>query len=146
MKFVAYLNPAVKLTLQEAHKHHPSARFRQRAHALLLSHKGYTITQLTDIFDVHRDTVSQWLDDWKQFGLVGLHDKPKSGRPTLLTQSEAELFRGYIDENPHQPKSAIARLEEETGKAASDDTYKRVLKKICLSLETVAPIQQGETR
>ena len=130
MKFVAHLSPAIKLTLQEAQNYHPSGRFRQRAHALLLSHKGYTITQLTDIFDVHRDTVSQWFDDWKQFGLVGLHDKHKSGRPTILTESEAECFREYIDENPHQPKSAIARLEAETGKTASDDTYKRVLKKI----------------
>ena len=145
MKFVSHLSPAIKLTLKEAYRHHPSNRFRQRAHALLLSDKGYTIAQLTDIFDAYRGTISQWFDDWKRLGLVGLCDKPKSGRPTTLTADEAERFRQYIDKNPHQPKSAIAQLEAETGKTASADTYKRVLKKILLPLETAAQIEQRKT-
>ena len=145
MKFVSHLSPAIQLTLKEAHKHHSSNRSRQRAHALLLSHKGYTITQLTDIFDVNRGTISQWLNDWKTLGLVGLCDKPKSGRPTILNADEAERFRQYIDKNPHQPKSAIAQLEAETGKTASNDTYKRILKEIFLSLETASYFQQRKT-
>lgn len=109
---------------------------RQRAHALQLSHKSYSLSQLAEVFEVNRNTISQWIDDWETFGLIGLYDKAKSGRPTIFSATEVEQFRQYIDENPHQPKSAMARLEAETGKVASDDTYKRNLKKFFLSLET----------
>ena len=142
MKFVSHLSPAVKLTLKEAQDHHPSGRVRQRAHALQLSHKSYSLSQLAEVFDVHRNTVSQWIDDWETFGLIGLYDNAKSGRPTILSDAEIERFRQYIDENPHQPKRAMARLEAETGKVASYDTYKRCLKKKFLPLETVTTIQQ----
>lgn len=129
MKFVSRLTPAVKLTLKEAQQYHPSSRTRQRAHALLLSNKSYPLAQLTDIFDVHRNTVSQWIDDWEAYGLVGLFDQPKSGRPAILDDEDVKCFRQYIDKNPHQPKSAMAKVEAETGKTASYDTYKRALKK-----------------
>jgi len=130
MKFVSHLSPAVKRTLKEAQDHHPSGRVRQRAHALQLSHKSYSLSQLAEVFDVHRNTVSQWIDDWETFGLIGLYDNAKSGRPTILSDAEIE------------PKRAMARLEAETGKVASYDTYKRCLKKKFLPLEAVATIQQ----
>ena len=135
MKFVSRLTAEVKLTLSEAQQHHPSSRTRHRAHAIQLSNKSYTLSQLADVFSVRCNTISQWIDDWELLGVVGLFDKPRSGRPAILTADEVERFRGYIDKNPHQPKSAIALLETETGKTASDDTYKRCLKKI-LPLET----------
>lgn len=130
MKFVSRLTAEVKLTLREAQNHHFSSRVRQRAHAIQLSNKSYTLSQLAGVFDVRRNTVSQWINDWEALGVVGLFDKPRSGRPALLSDDEIERFRQYIDENPHQPKSALSRLETETGKTASDDTYKRCLKKM----------------
>lgn len=140
MKFVSRLTAEVKLTLSEAQQHHSSSRTRHRAHAIQLSNKSYTLSQLADVFSVHCNTISQWIDDWEIRGVVGLFDKPRSGRPAILTADEVERFRGHIDKNPHQPKSAIALLEAETGKVASDDTYKRCLKKI-LPLETPAHFQ-----
>ncbi|MEZ5535150.1 MAG: helix-turn-helix domain-containing protein [Thiolinea sp.] len=145
MKFVSHLIPAVKKTLEEAHQFHPSNRVRQRAHAVLLSDKSYTLSQLSDIFEVNRATASQWIDDWESDGLVGLQDKPKSGRPRSLTEPEIERFRGYVDENPHQLKQAIVRLEGETGKALSIDTYKRALQKNFVPLEAIEAFQQRET-
>ena len=61
--------------------------------------------------------------------MIGLYDCPRSGRPTRFTEDEKATFLSYIDENPHQAKAAAARLLEETGKEASFDTFKRVLKK-----------------
>ena len=131
---------------EAAQYHHPSSRVRQRAHAIQLSHKSYTLSQLADVFDVGRNTVSQWIDDWETHGLVGLYDRVKSGRPAILSADEVERFREYIDKNPHQPKSAVARLEAETGKVASYDIYKRSLKKKFLPLETAAALQQRTSR
>jgi len=44
----------------------------------------------------------------------------------------------YLDENPHQIKKAISRLQKETGKSVAIDTYKRILKKAKKSGSVVA--------
>ncbi len=56
-------------------------RIRQRAHALLLSNKKYSIDAIADIFEVHRDTISRWFVHWEEHGIEGLADAPKPGRP-----------------------------------------------------------------
>ena len=80
--------------------------------------------------EVQHETVSSWLGAWKTDGLIGIYDCPRSGRPVRFTVDEQAAFLGYIDENPHQPKAAAARLLVETGKEASLDTFKRILKKV----------------
>lgn len=88
------------------------------------------IARLSELFEAQHETVSSWLDKWETEGLIGLYDCPRSGRPARFTVEEQAAFLGYIDENPHQPKAAAARLLAETGKKASLDTYKQVLKKV----------------
>ena len=129
MKFIAPLSEAEHKTLTEAYRNHPSFRARQRAHALLLNARGYSMTQLAGWFEVRLETVSSWLSHWEDNGVVGLFDPPRSGRPPRFTPEEVEQFAHHVDENPHQIKAAAARLEEETGKTASMDTFKRLLKK-----------------
>lgn len=133
MKFVTKLNSIELLTLEEAYKNHPTFRCRQRAHAILLSNQGYTLTQLIEVFHVRRKTVSSWLNGWGNNGITGLKDAFRSGRPAHFTKEEQALFLCYLDENPHQIKVAINRIQEETGKNVAIDTYKRILKKATLS-------------
>lgn len=129
MKFIAHLSQDEKITLEEAHKHHPSFRTRQRAKAILLSHKRYTINQLTPLFEVKREAISSWLDRWTYNGIVGLSDSARSGRPAHYSAQEQSQFLQYLDGNPHQIKVAIEQIQKETGKTAAIDTYKRILKK-----------------
>ena len=98
----------------------------------MLSNRGYTLTQLIEVFHVRRKTVSSWLDGWSHNGITGLKDAFRSGRPAHFTQQEQALFLRYLDENPHQIKVAINRIQEETGKSVAIDTYKRILKKTTL--------------
>ncbi len=85
MKRVTLSEPE-RQDLQQAHKCASSHRERMRAHAVLLSGKGYNLEQLADIFEADRDTVSRWLDDWQVLGLAGLSDAPKPGRPAKLDE------------------------------------------------------------
>jgi len=94
-----------------------------------LNNRGYIVARLSELFESQHETISSWLDKWETEGLTGIFDSPRSGRPERLTAAERAAFLGYIDENPHQPKAAAARLLAETGKEASLDTFKRVLKK-----------------
>ena len=65
-----------------------NSRVMERCHALLLSAKGYGIEQLRDIFDVRRDTISDWFNRWEAGGIAGLEDSPKPGRPRSFSASE----------------------------------------------------------
>ena len=91
MKFVRPLEPHTRDLLHELARQNPSPRVRQRAHAILLSAKGYYINTIADIFEVNRDTVSCWLDGWEQQRFEGLHDAPRSGRPPYRKTSEKHL-------------------------------------------------------
>jgi transposase len=63
-------------------------RGRDRAHALILSNKGYSIEQLSAIFEVRRATIGEWFDKWEKLGPIGLGDARKSGRPRVFNDSE----------------------------------------------------------
>lgn len=81
MKFVKELDAKSKETLNELMRSSSSFKVRKRAHAILLSNKKYKIDTLAHIFDVDRDTISDWIKRWEEKGVKGLKDKPRSGRP-----------------------------------------------------------------
>ena len=80
MKFIPALTEADQIALEAVQHKAKTHRQRQRAHAVLLSAKGFTLEQLADIFSVDCDTVSGWLNLWQERRLDGLADAPKSGR------------------------------------------------------------------
>ena len=66
-------------------------RERSRAHALLLSAKGYYVEQLADIFFVDRDTIARWLDRWQESKASSLKDGQRSGRPSKLSAEQKKV-------------------------------------------------------
>jgi transposase len=129
LRFVQSISEELKEQLNDLYAHHPHFRCRQRAHAILLSSKGYTIAKLQDIFEVDRDTVSSWFDRFESQGIVGLEDMPKSGRPPIYTDEEINHFKELIDKEPRQIKKAQALLQQTTNKNSCTETLKRALKK-----------------
>lgn len=129
MKFVDKLTEHETSTLTEAYKNHPSFRVRQRAHAVLLSDKGYRIIHLCEQLGVkRRETISEWLNRWAESGIIGLVDKPRSGRPRIFNDKEAERLVKLAQEEPHKLTAIATQLQKESGKKASIDTVKRLLK------------------
>ena len=82
------LTPSDRVSLISLKRSSGTNRVSERCHALLLSAKGYSITQLSDIFEVRRDTIRDWFDRWDSEGISGLEDAPKSGRPRTLGLEE----------------------------------------------------------
>ena len=76
--------------LYKTSQHH---RERQRAHALLLSHRNYTIPDLADLFVVDRDTVVRWMERWQDWltnteNPLTLQDQARAGRPSSLVSDQ----------------------------------------------------------
>src|SRR5512134_1010656 len=85
MKFVALLTEAEPITLCEARDYGPTAALRRRAQAVELSSRDYRLNTIAELLEVHRETVSGWLELWARPGLRGLYDRPRGGRPPVFT-------------------------------------------------------------
>jgi transposase len=97
MRYVS-LTSAQADRLQQLYKTSTNHRERQRSQALLLSNRNYSVLQIADLFEVDRDTVSRWMDQWEQTlkasadTPLSLQDKARSGRPTLLTDDQKKAL------------------------------------------------------
>lgn len=57
------------------------ARIYKRATALIALNEGKTYQEVAQILKVNHTTVSIWAKRYKELGLKGLYDAPRSGRP-----------------------------------------------------------------
>lgn len=128
MKYVIPLNDAEIETLQQMHAYHPSRRARMRAHSLLLSHQRYTIPHIARIYQVDQRRVSDWIDRWRTSGLVGLYDRPRSGRPPIFNAEEQQQVYECLDDSPKDVQKVVEAMEQKTGKRVSTKTIQRFIK------------------
>jgi transposase len=137
MIIVDFLTHEEIQTLEAMHKNHPCHAPRIRAHAVLLSYGTFKLSMIANVYGVCRQTVSTWIHAWESNGICGLLDKPRSGRPRILSQeAEADaLIR--VNASPRSLKSVLAELAENHGLTLSVSTLKRVCKRAGLSWKRV---------
>jgi hypothetical protein len=100
-----------------------------RAHSLLLSHQRYPIPQIARLNQVDPRRVSAWMDRWQAWGLVGLYDRPRSGRPSIFNADEQQQVYAYLNNSPKDVKKVVEAMEQKTRKRVSTKTIKRFIKK-----------------
>ena len=137
VRYVQPLTPEQRQLLETTMKDDPAFRARSRAHGLLLSAHGTTIKDIAKTSQVHRVTVSAWIKHWEQHGAQSLHDKPRSGRPSLLRPEERDLVLQYINEEPHALTRVGKRFADKTDKRLSLSSLKRLAKKARLRWKRV---------
>ena len=128
MRFVPELSESGRKQLTALFKYHDSHSVRRRSHSILLSADGFTIDEIARIYQIHRDTVGTTFDKWKRDGIAGLFDDPRSGRPSKLSEDEADEAVKLLKEEPRSIKKALAATREKTGKEISEWTLKRIAK------------------
>ena len=127
MRFVAPLDPQTKTQLHNLMKNHPVGQVRHRAHAILLSDQGFQIKELAEIFFVDRETITNWLNRFRDEGLEGLENKPRPGRPRSIDAADETKVLDEVHQQPRQLKTVIARLSRFFSVSLS--TIKRLLKR-----------------
>jgi len=128
-KFIEVLSAEDYDKLVENHQTGATSRVRRRAHAILLSFQKRSVDEIADIYQVHRNTVSGWIERWNECGLEGLRDVKQSGRPPILTLEEQAKAVESALKNPKFPHRQLQAILAETGKEISSWTLKRILKK-----------------
>ena len=127
-KFVSPLSEQTIAELEQRMKQDPSARVRMRAHSILLSNRKMAIDVIAAFYDMSRDTVSGWIDRWEKDGFKGLQDRPRSGAPRIIGETERELVRRLVRRYPHSSRTVINKFAALTGKTISETTMRRILK------------------
>ncbi len=127
-RFIAKLKKRDKNNLNDLIKNGESLGIRNRAHAIILSAQGKSITELADILHVHSQTISAWLDRWENGGIAGIADKPRCGAPPKLTDSEKKIVVKILKEHPHSPKLVLAEISRRFGITISGKTLRRIAK------------------
>ena len=129
VRYVQPLTNEQRQLLENTMKDDASFRARSRAHSLLLSAQGTTIEDIAKTYQVDRDTVSTWIKKWEHHGAQSLYDKPRSGRPSILSPEEQEIALRYMKEKPGSLKGVVERLANKTDKRLSMSSLKRLAKR-----------------
>lgn len=133
MRFIQHLAPETTHLLQKVYQKSKHHRVRQRAQCMLLSHQGYTIKELSNIFQVDRITIYHCFDHWESRRFAGLYDRKGKGRPPLFNQAQKEQIRDWIKRYPKNLNKIMAFIQQEFNVSASKSTLKRVLKSMKLT-------------
>ncbi|MGO0305073.1 transposase [Endozoicomonas acroporae] len=113
---------AVKKTLRDAVRYGPYPYLRERAQAVLLSSRRYSMQQIADILEVHYQTVNHWIDD---YGICGLYKGYDGGKPPIYSQQEEQKIKNLVAEEPRRLSYVQAKMEE--SKHSSNDRYTIVM-------------------
>ena len=133
MRYVKGLTKDKIKLLKRIYKESKHYQVRQRSHCILLSDQKYKIVELIEIFKVNRNTIYNWLNNWDDFGLVGLYNRSGQGRKKLFNIHQQEKIKSWAKETPKNLVIVQEKIKREWGIVASKDTIKRVLK--CLGMK-----------
>ena len=129
MKFVSKLTLEEITTLNELMKFGPCYRYRQRAHMLLLSNKDYTLDEISDILQIHRNQISETINRWEAFGIVGLRDLRGKGRKSKIDSDSKHKIINWVEQHtPRSIKEVQCYVNTELNLEVCDDTIKNLLK------------------
>lgn len=132
-KYVEKLTEEQKSSLEKGYRQGKSPLFRRKCHCILLNDRGKDATELSDFFQVRRQSILNWLNAWEKSGLEELKLKPGRGRKPKLKKDNAEhveIIKTLIENEPKNLFRVTAQIEAELDIQVSKKTLKRFLKNL----------------
>ena len=75
-------------------------RVAKRLNAVLLNSKGQSSGELASLLGTPRSRVSEWLANYERYGIEGLLEGYRSGRPPLLSEAQMRALYDIIESGP----------------------------------------------
>jgi transposase len=134
MKFKDILDsplcPIDIIQLRQIMKEEGSQKTRDRSHAIiLLFHDHRSFEDVASIFDVHINTINNWAGRWVVEGINGVYDLDGRGVKPIFTEADEKIILECLEIDPRSLRKLDAMVMERTGKTASIETYRRIMKK-----------------
>jgi transposase len=112
-------DPDEQRTLRQlAASRHAPADWILRARIVVRSWDGQRTSQIAKGLGCHPKTVRQWLHRFNSHGVDGLDDRPRSGRPRRLDETQRGQLIGLVRQDPpgrlvRQPDGTLAAEDEQ---------------------------------
>jgi len=118
-------------------KHDKRPEVRQRAMGLRLLHEGQSPQTVAEFMSVSQPTVYDWHHRWRENGLEGLANRPKSGRPPKVNETYVKRLEQVIERDPQELGYAFSiwtagrlrlHMQKETGVELGPTQFRVLLK------------------
>ena len=114
-----------ELTLAYKKESNPKTKERMLAVSSVVE-ECKTIPMIARLFHKSYSSIKNWAARFKKFGTVGLHDEPRSGRPTKLVNHKiTEFFAGV--KNGIFPKQLVRQIKKDTGVKCTESGIRDML-------------------
>ena len=87
-------------TLKKWAKHKVYLAIKDRIYAIIFHKKKWPLSRIGAELGFCKSWVSKWINRYKNLGIEGLFDKPRSGHPNHLTQEQEEILKTRIQSGP----------------------------------------------
>jgi transposase len=131
--------------LEAIWKGYDSYSVRNRAHATLLIYKDKRdLDDVASIFNVHHNTIYNWMERWETGGIDGMYDMEGRGCKPKFSEQEEQIILDCLKEEPHSMRKVVDMVEDRLGKRASPETLRRIAKKHGKSWKRERKITKGK--
>lgn len=79
-----------------------NARMARRIQAVWLARRGLSCPQIRAVTGAGRRSIQQWVAKYNAGGIDELTDKPRSGRPTLLSEGQQKQLAARVAAGPRE--------------------------------------------
>lgn len=118
-------------------KKEKDSRIKERLQGILWRLENINYTEIAKRLKRSIDTVREWVKKWNKFGYWGLIDKPKSGRPAILSKDETKEIVDELNVKETQSRTTckivVKKIIEKFNKKISEDSVRIMLHKYKIS-------------
>ena len=139
-KIIKYtLTESEVLTIEQTIKKDPDLRVRQRAQIIRLLHKGYDPSEIAELMSMSTGPVYYWYKRWREGGIEGLRDKPRSGRHVKGDEAYRQQLEETLETDPQElgyafrvwtPARLLAHMTAKTKVTLHPNTLRNILKEM----------------
>ena len=86
--------------LQTFYRMETNARLARRIQAVCLARRGMTCPRIMKVTRASRRSIQLWVGKYNAGGMDALTDKPRLGRPPLLTRKQQEQLKAWVEAGP----------------------------------------------
>lgn len=91
-------------------------RLAQRINAILLASEGENNKQIAQKIGLSAVAVSRWRNRFAKYGIAGLNDLPRSGKPAKYSHAEMfEMIDAVYHQSPLKTRWTLRELARKTG-------------------------------
>jgi transposase len=116
------------VALTEAHRFDDNWRARERAKTLLLLHSGLSASEVAEQTGLHFRTILNTRLRWLNKGMACLVDRPHTGAPRKLTQTQADQLIDWARQEPLSAPQLLAKLVDSGAPEMHLNTLRNMLR------------------